>query len=178
MNVVMNLGGEKTHRREKKKLPGRYEHVGTCQWRLRSCCAAWESGKGMLKPLGYVNTYNRDKNQHRQHFCPVLTFSTHIPTLPTTYSCCWNYLGLRYCPINIYARDTQWKKEGEQVGGPKCFWELAARPEMCMYMCMSVYSCILMNEHATKETNEWASVDVCVHVSLRQMKSMKSLVSL
>lgn len=71
----------------KKKVQGRSERVRTCQRRLRSQCAAWESGRGMLQPLGYVNTHIVKIRARTRGYSPaqIYPYNTPLGLLLVTY---------------------------------------------------------------------------------------------
>lgn len=128
---------------------------------LRSRCFAWESGRGMPEPLGYVNTY-RDKQQHRLHFSPRRRYRKH--TLPIFLILIGRITWLEpsWDPVNG-SQHAAAAASGERkwLGEPGClFSKVASGPEELHCVCTAHYWGLLMTQAGSKEVEEWAWMGV------------------
>lgn len=144
---------------------------GNLSGRTSVVLAAWENGRGMLKPLGYVNTYSRDKNKHKLHFSRALTLTD------TTYSSA-SYLWFK---LSRWWNVSQWSwakvtnrqdRESEQEVEPGCLLVWASYVASGPKVCLHVYAGLFMhtNEQACQYRRERMRGCGCV--------SVKSLVTL
>lgn len=145
-------------------MPGRCERVGTCQYRLKVVLAACDSGRGMPKPLGYVNTYSRDKNQHKLNFSFSLTL-THTTYTSVVYQLLQlSGKGICLSECEFPCKSNSQTERKYTTGRAPLFisvFQKWPRGQKCVCMCMLVYSLTLMTKRVNVEAKECARVGVC-----------------